>query len=111
MGDICKHSAATAAISLDLARALELDALSAVPLALRPAVQGDAHALKVEPLNGAVRVITPDHLTKRDALAVAVGGLVWIYHRNAAPCSRHLQGCNCAARNSLMTIYNMCMLV
>ena len=62
------------------------DALWAVPLPL--GLVGEPHASKVEPLDGAVVVVAPDHLPIGHLLAQAVGGLVGV-HRHVQHLLRH----------------------
>ena len=49
----------------------------AVPLALGFGMQ--IHATKMEPLNGTVLVVTPNHFTVRHLLAEAIGWLIRIH--------------------------------
>ena len=60
-------------------------ALGAVPLAL--GLGGDVEAAEVEPLDGAVVVVAPDHLAVAHLVAETVGGLVGV-HRHV----QHLLG-------------------
>lgn len=56
-----------------------------------PRLGGQPHAGKVEPLNGAVRVVTANHLPVGDLVTKAIGGFVGI-HRHI----QHIRGVDTA---------------
>ncbi len=75
---------------------LQLSALLAIPLALWPIFRCQPHTLKVKPLNGAILVVTSNHLTKRHTLTVTVDRLTRVYSCRNGICYP------CIARSSQM---------